>query len=95
MQGTTPSVTSCTSSLPGSDTSVSALVGLGGPHSSRFSLGPVDKKSSGTELDHSVTPRVGGGAGLLMIMCWPCRVINLSASLIRIKTKSKGWPGAS
>lgn len=80
MQGTTPPVTSCTSSLPGSDTSVSALVELGSPHSSWFSLGPVDKKISGTKLGHSVTPRVGGRAGLLMIICWTCQVINLSAS---------------
>lgn len=68
MQGTTPPVTACTSSLPGSSASVSALVGLDGPRSSQFSLGPMGEKGTGTELGHSVTPKVGGKTGLLMIV---------------------------
>uniref|UniRef100_A0A674GPB6 Solute carrier family 26 member 6 n=1 Tax=Taeniopygia guttata TaxID=59729 RepID=A0A674GPB6_TAEGU len=50
-------VTSCTSSLPGSDASVSALVGLGGPHSSQFCSGPMSEKGTGTELSHNPQER--------------------------------------
>lgn len=53
MQGITPPVTSCTSSLPSSDASVSALVGPGGPRCSQFSLGPMSEKGTGTELSHT------------------------------------------
>lgn len=80
MQGITPPVTSCTSFLPGSDTPVSALVGLGVPCSSQFSLGPMGEKGTGIELGHSVIPKVSGKARLLMITCWSCQVINLLAS---------------
>uniref|UniRef100_A0A803WE85 Solute carrier family 26 member 6 n=1 Tax=Ficedula albicollis TaxID=59894 RepID=A0A803WE85_FICAL len=54
MQGATPPVPSCTSSLPGPDTSVSALVGLGGPRSSLFS--PAVIELSGGESSQPSEP---------------------------------------